>query len=218
MPSKKRIHEGDQREGRGYLRLEARALGDAARHDGRYRGGEGQEEEEAHELVAVALREDRRAAEEGRAVRDGVADEEIRDGRHREVDQDLHQCVHLVLAANGAELEEREPGVHGEHHHGAQQDEQRVGAGLERFHRLLRARGCVPASGRRSAPRARLRETTKPDQRKEDQKIRSPPAGARERGRLPRDRFHPHQPAVLRADACELASSCCSSPTGTSRA
>ena len=46
----------------------------------------------------------------------------------------LHKRVDLVLPAHGSELEEREPGVHREHHDGAQQDEQRVAARFQRFH------------------------------------------------------------------------------------
>ena len=143
------IDERHERERRGDLRIEARTLGDAARHDGRNGGGEREQEEEAHELVAVALCQHRRTGEEARAVRDGVADEEIGDGRDGEVDQDLHQRVDLVLAPHGPELEEGEARMHREHHHGTEQDEQRVGAGLERFHRRSPG-GCAARAASRA--------------------------------------------------------------------
>jgi hypothetical protein len=123
------------------LRIEARALGDAARDDRRHRGGERQQEEELHQLVAVLLRQRLRADQEADPVRDPVPDEEVGERRHREVAQDLHQRVDLVLRPHGAELEEREPGVHRQHHDRADQDEQRIGARLERFHDPLLWRG-----------------------------------------------------------------------------
>ncbi len=51
-----RVDETDQQEGRRELRIEARALGDAAGDDGRDGRGERQQEEELHELVAALLR------------------------------------------------------------------------------------------------------------------------------------------------------------------
>ena len=44
------------------------------------------------------------------------------------------QRVDLVLPAHGAELEEREAGVHREHHDRAQQDEEGIAARLQGFH------------------------------------------------------------------------------------
>ena len=87
-----RIDERDEQERRRDLRIELRALGDAARHDRRNRRGERQQEEELDELVAVLLRERRRVGEERDAVGDRVADEEVRDRRDGEVDQDLAQA------------------------------------------------------------------------------------------------------------------------------
>ena len=65
-----RIDEADQQERRGELRVEARALGDAAGDDRRNRGGERQQEEELDELVAVLLRQRLGAGEEVDAVGD----------------------------------------------------------------------------------------------------------------------------------------------------
>ena len=134
-----RIEEAHQEEGGRDLRIELESLRDAARHDRRDRRREREEKEELHQLVAALQRERLGAGEEIHAVRDRVADKEVRDRRHREIHQDLHQRVHLVLAPNGAELEEREAGVHRQHEDGAQQDEQDVGRRLECFHGPLRS-------------------------------------------------------------------------------
>ncbi len=103
-------------------------------------GGEREQEEEAHELVAALRRERLGAREEADAVGDRVADEEIRDRGHGEIHQDLHQGVHLVLALHGSQLEERETRVHREHQDRAQQDEEDVGGRLRGFHRLASVR------------------------------------------------------------------------------
>ena len=139
-----RVDEADQQERRGELRVEFRALGDAARDDRRNRRREGQQEEETHELVAALVRERCGVAEEARAVGDRVADEEVRDRRHGEIREDLDQRVHLVLLADGAEFEEGESRVHGEHQDRAEEDEQRVGAGFQGFH------GCPDDGGGRA--------------------------------------------------------------------
>jgi hypothetical protein len=120
------IDQADQQEGGDQLRVEARALGDAAGDDRRDRGGERQQEEELDQLVAVVLDQRRRGVEEARAVGHHVADEEVADGRRGEVADDLDQRVDLVLGAHGADLEEREAGVHGQHHDGAEQHEEDV--------------------------------------------------------------------------------------------
>ncbi|MCY1430698.1 hypothetical protein D9M71_466490 [compost metagenome] len=88
--------------------------------------------------------------EKGHAVGDPVPDEEVGQGRNREVGENLRQGVDLVLLAHGADLEEGETGMHGQHHYGAHQDEQGVGTvdqglhgAIEVFHwrRELRQRG-----------------------------------------------------------------------------
>src|SRR5690606_38156308 len=99
------IDEADDEEGGGELRVEARTFGDAARDDGRNRGGEGEQEEELGQAVAVVFGQDCGTAEEVDTVGDAVADEEIGERRYREIDQDLDQGVDLVLLAHGAELE-----------------------------------------------------------------------------------------------------------------
>jgi hypothetical protein len=75
-----------------------------------------------------------RTAEEVDTVRDGVTHEEVGDGGDGEVGKDLDQGVHLVLLADRAEFEESEAGVHRENHDPAEQDEQRVRAGLVCVH------------------------------------------------------------------------------------
>ena len=103
------------------------ALGDAARDDRRDRGREGAEEEELDQLEALRLKRLCAAADhvgalkKRDAVGDAVADEEVGDRRDREVDQDLDQRVDLVLVAHGADFEEREAAVHGEHQNRADQ-------------------------------------------------------------------------------------------------
>jgi hypothetical protein len=147
-----RIDEADEDRGRHELRHEARALGDAAGDDRRDRRRERQQEEELDERVAVLRREHVGADEEVHAVGDAVADEEVGDGRDREVDHDLDQRVDLVLRAHGAELEEGEAAVHGQHHDRAEQDEECIAAAPGLAHRLLPAAGIVVTpSLRRSA-------------------------------------------------------------------
>src|SRR5581483_11286807 len=124
-----RVEQADHGEGGGKLRLEAGALGDAAGHDGRHRGGERQQEEEAGQLEAALLRQLRRRGEEVHAVGDAVADEEIGQGGDGKVAEDLDQGVDLVLLAHRAQLEEGEAGVHGQDHDGAEQDEKDVSRG-----------------------------------------------------------------------------------------
>ena len=128
------IDEADDQEGRRQLRMEARALGDAAGDDRRDRRGEGEQEEELGQLVAVLRHQRLGAGEEVDPVGDAVADEEVGDRRHREVGEDLHQRIDLVLLAHGADFEKREAGVHRQHHDPAEQDEKDVAARLERFH------------------------------------------------------------------------------------
>ena len=63
-----RIDQADD-DGRGHqLRAEAGALGDAAGDDGRDGGGEGEQEEELHQVVAVAGHQLLGADEEAGAV------------------------------------------------------------------------------------------------------------------------------------------------------
>ena len=147
-----RIDEADEQERRGELRIEPRTLGDAAGDDRRDRRGEREQEEELDELEAALLRERLGAGEEVDAVGDRVADEEVRDRGDGEVDDDLHQRVHLVLLAHGAELEEGEAGVHREHHDRAQQDEQGVAACLQGFHGASQALGRIRRVDGRRAP------------------------------------------------------------------
>ena len=103
-------------------------------HDRRNRGGEGQQEKEAHERVAVVFSEEIGAVHELHAVGDFVADEEVRQRRDRKIDEDLDERIDLVFLADGPEFEEREAGVHREHHGGAQQEKKRIGSGLKCLH------------------------------------------------------------------------------------
>ena len=95
---------------------------------------EGQQEEELGQFVAVFLHQRFDAGEEIDAVGDAVADEEIGDGRHRKIGQNLDQRIDLVLLAHRADFEKGKAGMHGEHHDGAQQNEEDVTARLNSFH------------------------------------------------------------------------------------
>ena len=130
------INETDQQEGRTQHGVEARALGHAAGDDGRNGGSEGEQEEELHQFVAVLLGERFRTAEKGDAVGDGIADEEIGHRGNGKIGHDFHQRVHLVFLAHRAQLKERKPGVHCQHHDRAQQDEQGIAACFQFFHVL----------------------------------------------------------------------------------
>ena len=129
-----RIDETDEQEGCGQLRIEARALGNAAGDDRRDGRGKGQQEEELGQLIAVLFHQRFNTGKEIDAVGDAVADEEVGDGRHGEIGQDLDQGIDLALLADRADLEKGEAGMHGEDHDAAQQNEQDVAAGMQIFH------------------------------------------------------------------------------------
>lgn len=84
-----RIDERDDQQCGAQLRAEPRALGDTAGDDRRNGRGEGQQEEELHQRVAVVHHQLIGRLHEGHAIGDPVADEEIRQGRHCEVGDDL---------------------------------------------------------------------------------------------------------------------------------
>ena len=153
------VHQRDQRERRGDLRIEACTLGDAARHDRRDCRGERQQKEEFHQRIAAHAGERFGAGEEINAVRDRIADEEVGDRRQSEIGQDLDQRVDLVLLAHGAELEEREARVHRQHHDCAKQNEQRIGTGPERFHRFPISLRLAPANPTAVAATAETRSS-----------------------------------------------------------
>ncbi|MPM91551.1 hypothetical protein SDC9_138682 [bioreactor metagenome] len=119
--------------------MEFRALGNAAGNDGGNGGGKGQQEEELGQFEPVLVHQGFDAGEEIDAVGDAVADEEVGNGRHAEVAQYLDQRVDLILLAHRAHLEKGETRVHGEHHDGAEQDEQHVTTGLICFHETPKA-------------------------------------------------------------------------------
>ena len=70
---------------------------------------------------------------EGYAVGDGKAQEEIGDGGHGKIDQDLAQRVDLVFVADGARFEKGKAAVHGKHQHCADEEEEHVGARLQAY-------------------------------------------------------------------------------------
>jgi hypothetical protein len=70
-----------------------RALGDAARNDGRDRRSEGQQEEELDQLIAIFGNQHIGRGEKMSAVSNAVANKEVGDGRYAEVDQDFNQAL-----------------------------------------------------------------------------------------------------------------------------
>jgi len=85
----KGVDQPHQREGGRQLRIKARSLGNAARHDGRNRRGEGQQEKELDQGIAVLGSEHLGAGKEADPVGDTVADEKIGNGGYREIGEDL---------------------------------------------------------------------------------------------------------------------------------
>ena len=128
------IHQSHQQECRGDLRIEAGAFGNAAGNDGRNRRRERQQEKEFHQAIAVLGHQLLGPREESDAVGQGITDEEIGNGRHREVDQDLNQRIHLILAPHRAQFQEGKTRMHGQYHDGAQQNEQNVLTFIDVFH------------------------------------------------------------------------------------
>ena len=131
--------------------MEAGAFGDAAGDDGRNGGGEGEQEEELHHLVAALLGQHFGAVEEVSAVGHGVADEKVGDGRDTEIGQDLDQCIDLVLLADGAEFKKGEARVHGQNHDGPEQDEEGVAGVVGLLHFGLQNRSEAPSRCRASS-------------------------------------------------------------------
>ncbi len=116
------VDQRHQDEGGHKLRVELGALGDTTGDDRRDRRGEGEEEEELHQVVAVFLRQYRGGIEEARAIGHRITDKEVGDGGDSKVGNDLHQGVDLIFLAYRAYLKEGKTGMHRQHHNGAQQD------------------------------------------------------------------------------------------------
>ena len=129
-----RIDETDQQKCRGKLRIEASPLRDAAGNDGGYGRRERQQEKELDQGIAMILDEMTRALIKMHAIGQIVADEEIGDGRYGEIDENFHQGIDLILAANRAQFQKRESGMHGQHHDGAEQDKQDIRTIIHIFH------------------------------------------------------------------------------------
>ncbi len=121
------IDEGHDQRGGAQLWYEARPLGDAAGDDRRNGRGEGRQEKELHQSIATVGAQHLGRSEEGHAIGDPVADEEVHQGGNGEVGEDLGQGIHLVLVPHGTGFEKGEAGVHGQHHHGAEQEEEGIG-------------------------------------------------------------------------------------------
>ncbi|MNM25824.1 hypothetical protein D3C81_362800 [compost metagenome] len=85
----------------------------------------------------MLMTEHRSRLQEIHAIGNPVTNEEVRQGRYGKVTENLRQRVDLVLMAHGAHFQEGKPGVHGQHHHGAQQNEECVGAVDQSVHRTL---------------------------------------------------------------------------------
>jgi hypothetical protein len=79
------IHERHDQHRGAQLRAELGALGNTARDDRWNRSGEGEQEKELHQAIAMVLRQHRSRFEEIDAVGDPVADEEVRQGGDSEI-------------------------------------------------------------------------------------------------------------------------------------
>ncbi len=137
-----RIHQPDQQRGRRQLRIEARTFGNAAGHNRGNGRRKSRQEEELDQVIAILLRQRRRIGKEVDAVRNAVADEKIRERRHGKIDQDLHQCIHLIFLAHGTEFQKRKPGMHRQNHDGAKQNEERVGGVIWCIHKKNSLKRC----------------------------------------------------------------------------
>ena len=137
---RERIDDPDDDGGSEHLRPEPRALGDSAGNNRGHRRGEGGKEEEADQREAVQRKAGRAgrkvggADEEGDAVRDPIAEEEIADCRKREVRHDLDHRIYLVLASHRADLEKGEAAMHGKDQDRPDQKEEDVETDARRIH------------------------------------------------------------------------------------
>ncbi len=129
-----RVHKADDDSRCDQLRPEFGAFGDSPRNDGGNGGGKRQQEEELHQVVTVLRGQLIRTDKEGGAIGHRIAHQKVGHGGDRKVDQDLDQCIDLVLFANRAQLQKCEPGMHGQNHDAAQQNEQGIRALLQCIH------------------------------------------------------------------------------------
>ena len=125
-PFKQRVDATHDHRGGDQLRPELGALGNAARDDGRYGSGEGQQKEKLDQLVAVLGGQLLGADQQAGAISHAIADQKVSDGRYRKVHQYFDQGVDLVFPTHRAQLKKRKTGVHGQHHDGAKKNEQAV--------------------------------------------------------------------------------------------
>ena len=126
QPFKEGIDQPDQSDGGQQLRAKFGALCDASGDDGRNSGCKGEEEKELGELKATVGDQFVGPNQKVHAVGHAITNEEIGDGADGQVCNDLDQGIDLVLLANRADLEKGKACVHGQHHDGAQQNEQGV--------------------------------------------------------------------------------------------
>ena len=140
---KEGIDQPDNDRGGQHLRPEFGALGNAARDDRRNRCCKGRQKEEFDQCKALQ-REGRIGAaeiggahEEGHAIGDPIADEEIGDGGKGEIHHDLDQGVDLILVADSAHLEKGKAAMHGKDQNGPEQNEKDVETDTGRVHRQI---------------------------------------------------------------------------------
>ena len=99
---KKRINETHDDGCRYELRPKFSSLCNAARNNGRYGGGESEQEEKLHQVVAIFLRERFCAYKKAHAISHPIAHQKIHHGGHGKIHEDLHQCVDLIFSAHCA--------------------------------------------------------------------------------------------------------------------
>jgi hypothetical protein len=83
---KNRIDQPHHQRGSRQLRIKTSALRNTPGNNGGYRSSKGQQEEKFHQLKTAFLGEYFRTAEKMNAVGNAVADKEISDRRHSEID------------------------------------------------------------------------------------------------------------------------------------
>jgi hypothetical protein len=103
-------------------------------NDRRHRRRKGEQEEEFHQLVAIALRQRFGIDQKTPAIGNRITDEKVRQSRHGKIGQYFYQRIDLVLRAHGPQLKERKARVHGQYQNGAQQQKQGVRTRLKVFH------------------------------------------------------------------------------------
>ena len=137
-----RVNKAGEEEGVSEVRLEARALGDRARHDGRRRRGEGPLEQETRDVIRGFDALHGKVTRTNERVRLGsvrctkskaIAKQKPRHGTDASVENILNQNVLRVFRAHGTRAQHREPGLHEKHQVGRGEQKLRVTSAANNF-------------------------------------------------------------------------------------